>query len=103
MTAQIDLRPQDRAIVQSILTANLPEHAEVWVFGSRASGTTRRSSDLDLAIDAGRALTRAELGALHDQFEDSDLPFTVDILDWRALHDDFRTAIANTRLKLERS
>ena len=49
----IDLRPQDTTIVQSILAASLGRDVKTWVFGSRASGASRRTSDLDLLIDAG--------------------------------------------------
>src|SRR5205085_11964920 len=47
--------------VLTILAADLPPDAVVWVFGSRATGRARRYSDLDLAIDAGRPLTLDEL------------------------------------------
>ena len=60
MTRPIDIRPHDLESVQSIVHAVLPPDAEVWVFGSRAAWTTKVSSDLDLAIDVGRPLTRAE-------------------------------------------
>ncbi|MBV8593313.1 MAG: nucleotidyltransferase domain-containing protein, partial [Caulobacteraceae bacterium] len=49
MTARPDLSPRDLATVRAILAAALPAEARVWVFGSRARGTARRYSDLDLA------------------------------------------------------
>ena len=90
----IDLRPQDTAIVQSILAATLGRDVKTWVFGSRASGASRRASDLDLLIDAGRLLKRSELAAVAQGFADSDLPFSVDVADFHALPAEFRTAIA---------
>jgi predicted nucleotidyltransferase len=75
MTPPIDIPPRHLEIVKSILRAALPPGASVWVFGSRATGATKPSSDLDLAIDAGRPLTRNEHAALADAFEDSDLPY----------------------------
>ncbi len=42
---------------------------------SRALGATKRSSDLDLAIDLGRVLDRKERTQLVLAFEDSDLPY----------------------------
>ena len=45
----IDLEPQHLQVVQHILSEHVPE-CEVRVFGSRANGTARRFSDLDLAL-----------------------------------------------------
>jgi predicted nucleotidyltransferase len=56
VTEPIDIRPHDLDIVRSILKAALPPGAKVWVFGSRATWTTKDSSDLDLAIAAFRAI-----------------------------------------------
>ena len=69
--------------------------AEVWVYGSRATGRARPWSDLDLAIRAadGKALDLARIGKLAGEFEESDLPFRVDITDLAAASADFRRAI----------
>ena len=95
------MRECDLAIVRAILAAHLPTGAEVHVFGSRAGGTPRRASDLDLAVDAGRPLTRRETGALADAFEESDLPYTVDVLDVRAASAGFVALIEGDWAPLE--
>ncbi len=92
------LRPQDAAIVRDILSAVLPAHATVRVFGSRATGTAGRGSDLDLAIETGRPLIQAELAALADAFEDSDLPYTVDVVDLAPVAAAFRALIERDRV-----
>ena len=81
MIPQIDLQANELQLVRNILNANLPESARVYVFGSRAAGRARKSSDLDLAIDAGRALTRREHAGLADAFDESDLFCSVDLVD----------------------
>src|SRR5438477_13052842 len=98
MTEALDLSPDDRRLVRAILTAHLPAAAKVWVFGSRVSGRARRYSDLDLAIDAGRPLTLDETAILAEAFSDSDLPYRVDIVDWRAIGGGFREIIAEARV-----
>jgi type I restriction enzyme S subunit len=100
MTELADIRPRDLDIVRSILKAALPPDAKVWIFGSRAAWKARRSSDLDLAIDAGRKLTLDELGALSDGFEDSDLPYTVDVIDWATTGEAFQKIIEKNRVRL---
>ncbi len=96
----IDLSAEERRLVLSILTAELPAETEAWVFGSRATGRARRYSDLDLAIDAGRPLTWDELARLGDAFRESDLPFRVDLVDWHGIGEGFRQVLAAKRLPL---
>ena len=100
MTTTIDLSTPDRAVVAAILLATLPSSAKVWVFGSRAKGTARRGSDLDLAIDTGRPLTRAETDALADAFHDSDLSYRVDVVDLHTVEPRFRAIIERDRVPL---
>ena len=97
---QIDLSAEHRRSVLNILRANLPPSTKVWVFGSRATGRARRYSDLDLAIDAGRPLTLDEIAALAEAFSDSDLPYKVDVVDWRNIEDRWRQTIMAERMAL---
>lgn len=97
MTAAVDLRESDRTKVSAILRQVLSADATVWVFGSRAKGRARRGSDLDLTVDAGRPLTWEEKAALAIAFEDSDLPWRVDVIDWRTIQPSFRAIIENER------
>lgn len=45
----IDICQNQLEIVQAILRKHVPDQ-EVWAFGSRAKGTARQYSDLDLAV-----------------------------------------------------
>jgi len=102
MNRPIELAPEHRAIVQAILRQHLPPEAKVWVFGSRATGRARRGSDLDLAIDLGQPLPQPMQYDLGFAFEDSDLPYTVDVLDMQCLPDDaFRRNIQKAMLPLD--
>ena len=92
MTVALALTPAQRAIVDRILGSHAPL-ARVWAFGSRARGTAKPFSDLDLAFDAGRAMTFEDLGALSSAFEESDLPWRVDIVDLATCSDTFRREI----------
>jgi uncharacterized protein len=96
----IDLPAEHRRLVLNILRANLPPNTKVWVFGSRATGRARRYSDLDLAIDAGRRLTLDEMAGLTEAFSVSDLPYRVDLVDWRDIDDRWRRIIMAERVAL---
>jgi predicted nucleotidyltransferase len=77
--AGLYIEPHELEIVQRILRGCIPDRS-VWAFGSRATGVRlKRFSDLDLAI-AGK-LTLAERARLAEEFDESPLPFKVDILE----------------------
>jgi predicted nucleotidyltransferase len=96
----IDLAADHKQLVLKILREHLPPSAKTWVFGSRATGRARRYSDLDLAIDAGRRLALDEIAILSEAFSDSDLPYKVDLVDWREIDDRWRQIIVAERVAL---
>jgi uncharacterized protein len=100
MTISLDLAPEHRRIVLGVIAEHLPPGVQIWVFGSRATGRARRYSDLDLALDAGRRLTIDETAMLREAFDECDLPYQVDIVDWRAISENFRDAIAGALVPL---
>ena len=69
-----------RAIIDSVLPG-----AEVWVFGSRATGHARPFSDLDLLLTQPRSLSWLQRADLRDAFEASELPFKVDVVEAEGL------------------
>jgi type I restriction enzyme S subunit len=95
-----DLTDEHRGLVTEILRQHLPAASRVWVVGSRATGRARRYSDLDLAIDAGQRLTLDQFAILREAFEESDLPFAVDLIDWAAAGERFRSLSAGERCPL---
>ena len=90
MTTAIDIRPDHLELVQAILRKHLPLDVRVWVFGSRATWTTKDSSDLDLALEGPGKIDRKVKGTLVDAFEYSDLPFTIDLVDMSQVSNSFR-------------
>ena len=100
LSSPVDIRPDHLAIVQGILRDYLPVGVKVWVFGSRANWTTKDSSDLDLALESESRLNHKLLAALKDAFEDSTLPYTVDIVDLNRIGDSFRQIVESQRVPL---
>ena len=100
MTSPVDIRSDHLRIVQDVLRAHLPGDAKAWVFGSRAAWTTKDSSDLDLAIEGEMAFDSRIIGALQDAFEDSDLPYTVDVVDINRISNGFRQIIEAQKIPL---
>lgn len=96
---RIDLSPAQWGIVQDILSRHAPGH-EVWAFGSRARLTAKPHSDLDLVVISREPLALPELAVLCEAFQESDLPFKVDVVDWASTAEAFRRVIEAERVVL---
>ena len=88
----IDLASPHLDKVRAILGAYVPQ-CEVRAFGSRVNGIAKNYSDLDLAVVGSRPLSDDTLRRLKEAFEESDLPFRVDVLDWHATSPEFQKVI----------
>ncbi len=89
----IDLAPEHLQLVRDILSAHVP-HSTVWAFGSRVTGRAKSYSDLDLVVRGTTPLTISQLGTLREAFEESTLPFRVDVVDWQSITPIFQGIIA---------
>ncbi len=88
----IDIRPDHLEEVKRILEGHVPE-CEVRAFGSRARWMAKGYSDLDLAVVGKNKIPRKRMNRLEEAFEESDLPFRVEVLDWHAISESFRNVI----------
>jgi kynurenine formamidase/predicted nucleotidyltransferase len=62
-----------------------------YVYGSRSKGTERPSSDLDLCIIS--KITMLELAEIKECLNNLMLPFTIDLVSWMRLSDEFKSLI----------
>lgn len=88
----LDLSPAALATICAILSRHIPER-EVWAFGSRVTGTAKHYSDLDLAILGEEAMPTRTYNLLIEAFQESDLPFRVELLEWATCSTSFRERI----------
>ena len=97
----MDILPEHLNIVKAILKKYLPDACKVYVFGSRVTEQARKYSDLDLAIDnQGSALSLPQRALLEEAFQESLLPYKVDVLDWNSISDSFKTQIDRDKVIL---
>ena len=94
--AMIDLLPANLEIVRTVLLRSVPG-VPVYAFGSRATRRARKFSDLDLDLDLAlapeQALDWRVLARLREAFEESDLPITVDVVDWTQAGPEFKKQV----------
>jgi predicted nucleotidyltransferase len=88
----IDVQERHLTETKKILAEHVPD-CEVRAFGSRIAGRAKPWSDLDLAVVGAEALTLRRLGLLVEAFQESTLPFRVDVLDWHEVSPSFQKII----------
>jgi predicted nucleotidyltransferase len=93
----LDITDKRLSSVIAILRKLVPD-CEVWAYGSRINGSGHAGSDLDLVILGKDKITWQLMAKLKSAFEDSNLPFSVDVLDWNGIPDNFKE---NIRKKYE--
>lgn len=75
-----------------VVKALFPE-AKVILYGSRARGTEREFSDIDLALDAGQKLSRHDVQEAVGMFAESNIPYKIDIVDFYSVPPAMQQAI----------
>ena len=74
----------------------------MWVYGSRAKWTTLDSSDLDLALESKDKIDYEVMNRLNCDFEESNLPYEVDVVDINTVQLFFRDIINKDKVLLDR-
>lgn len=96
----IDITAGQRKTILTLLERHLPG-TETWVYGSRAKWTSRPQSDLDLVVFATTE-QGSQVGKLREAFEESDLPFRVDLFIWDEVPEQFREQIEADHITIVR-
>ena len=86
-----DIDAAQRKTVLALLERHLPNTA-AWAYGSRAKWTARPQSDLDMVVFASPE-QNGQVSHLREAFEESNLPFRVDLFVWDAVPEKFRKQI----------
>jgi len=91
----IHIEPRHLEIVKNILK-KYPY--TFYVYGSRARGDQKRLSDLDLATYD--EIPWRDRGKIEEDFEESDLPYTVDLIDLNKISPNFFDSIKKDLVKI---
>ncbi len=73
----------------------------VYAFGSRTKGNAQKFSDLDLVVKS--QISKSELHELRSLFEESNLPFKVDLIVWGQIDTIFQNHIEKDLVQLNLS
>lgn len=89
--------------IVNILKKNISDkNVRFYVFGSRAKGNYKEYSDIDIAVDfKGEKLCENVLDNIILEFENSVLPYEVDVIDLNAIDDNFKKLIKDSLVELK--
>ena len=87
---KVFITPEDYRILSAILD-DYPY--EVIVFGSRMKGTQKKFSDLDLCLKSIQPIDLSSIGLLKVALSESNLPFSVDVIDYQDISESFKKII----------
>jgi predicted nucleotidyltransferase len=73
----------------------------IFLFGSRAAGTARRRSDIDIGIDGPAPVPYETMTAIAEDLEDVRSLYSVDVVDFQRVPERFRR-VASKRRDLDR-
>ncbi|OGK22155.1 hypothetical protein A2866_06775 [Candidatus Roizmanbacteria bacterium RIFCSPHIGHO2_01_FULL_39_8] len=68
-----------------------PKRDKIFIFGSRAIGEHRKFSDIDLGIESKRKIPALIIEDLKEALEESDIPFTIDVVNFTEVSSRFRS------------
>lgn len=83
---------KEQGLIVKLLSVLFPG-SKIYLFGSRARGTHKVFSDIDLAIDAGRPLSSLDLARARNIIEALNIPQPIDIVDINNIPEEMREII----------
>ncbi len=99
MSDAIDVTTSQRKTILELLKRYLPGTV-VWAYGSRVKWTARLGSDLDMVVFSSRDQKR-QVSDLQEAFEESNLPFQVDLFVWDEVPEEFHANIEAEHVVLQ--
>jgi len=91
---KLSIEDQHYSFILETLKKFLP-NAKLYLFGSRAKKNHQKYSDIDIAIDNQQSINAEILCKIVSEFENSTLPYEIDIVDLYTISENFKSAIEN--------
>lgn len=80
--------------------ASLVPCAEIWIFGSRVQNQAEKYSDLDILLKGSEPIPLNVMFKLRAAFDESNLTFKVDLVDWYSVTPEFLVSILKEAQKI---
>ncbi|MCL1947053.1 MAG: nucleotidyltransferase domain-containing protein [Chitinivibrionia bacterium] len=86
-----------------IIKEIIKKHADdcrVFAFGSRVKSSAKKTSDLDLLFESQEKLGFLRIQKIKEAFQESDLPFRVDVIDYNDISENFKKIINEEKVRV---
>ena len=83
----------------NIIAKYLPD-ARIVLFGSRAKGDARDTSDFDIAVDAGLKISLGVIARIKDEIDELHTLKSIDIIDLNRVNPKFKTIICKSGVNI---
>lgn len=77
-----------------------PRKDKVFIFGSRATGNGRKFSDIDIGVKSEKKIESGLMSDIEEAFEESNIPYTIDIVDFSTISKTFENVAMKKIFKL---
>ena len=79
--------------LKKTIRIHIPDKSyKAFIFGSWATNTNRKYSDIDLGIMGPKPLSSKSYVSLEQDFQESDFPYRIDLVDFFNVSDKFKQA-----------
>jgi len=87
--------------IGGVIRSYLPSSEyRLMLFGSRARGTARRWSDVDIGIEGRTRVPLRIMAKIQGALEESDIPYRVDVIDMHTAQKKFREHVHSSSIPL---
>ena len=84
----------------AVVRRHVPDPSyRIFLFGSRAAGTARERSDIDIGIEGPAPVPRVTLAAIEDDLDEAPTLYTIEVVDFARVSETFRQ-VARDRVPL---
>ena len=83
----------------NIIASYLPD-ARIFLFGSRAKGDARETSDFDIAVDAGLKISLGVIARIKDEIDELYTLKSIDVVDLNRVNPTFKTIIRKSGVNI---
>ncbi|MFN3454468.1 MAG: nucleotidyltransferase family protein [Pseudobdellovibrio sp.] len=89
-------------ILENIIISPLKKYgAKVWIFGSRAKGTHRKFSDVDLMYEAQNELPKGFVFEITSQLEESNFEYKLDLVHRKDVAQSYKDSIESSKIEIK--
>lgn len=89
-----------KLLIKQTVQKYLGNDVQVFLFGSRATGTNRKWSDVDVGIITKEKITGDKKVEIESDLSESDIPYLVDVVDFESVNPDFAKVALSSKIDL---